>query len=142
MGNEIVLCEQTKRNQVEEVAPTFQSLLLNSSIQFLQREIEGVDANKSTIHLSSPTSRTTHPYSALIIATGADINLSATPYAQPFYTVEDCFELCRTFAEVFLGVSRSTAMSYYSSCAGCGFARKGSKTVRCHSAGRWLSNKP
>merc|ERR1740124_528381 len=101
MGNEIVLCEQTKRNQVEEVAPTFQSLLLNSSIQFLQREIEGVDANKSTIHLSSPTSRTTHPYSALIIATGADINLSATPYAQPFYTVEDCFELRRTLRRSF-----------------------------------------
>ena len=79
--------------QVKEVAPTFQSLLLNSNVQFLQREIEGVDANKSTIHLSSPTSRTTHPYSALIIATGADINLSATTYAQPFYTVEDCHEL-------------------------------------------------
>jgi len=102
--------------QLEEVAPTFQSLLKDTNVEFLQREIEGVDVENSMVYLSKqlpPSSSTLTStkerrrqegtsYDALVIATGADINLSAIPgaesYALPFYTVEDCFELRRTLA--------------------------------------------
>jgi len=99
--------------ELEEVAPTFQTLLKDSNVEFLQREIEGVDVENSMVYLSQPPSSTTATkdqsrrqegasYDALVIATGADVNLSAIPgaqsYAIPFYTVEDCFELRRTLA--------------------------------------------
>mmetsp|Transcript_3662 Transcript_3662/g.4814 ORF Transcript_3662/g.4814 Transcript_3662/m.4814 type:complete len:563 (+) Transcript_3662:201-1889(+) len=89
--------------ELEEVAPTFKSLLKNTNnIQFLQRNIQGIDKDNQQIYLTnkqqehqSPTECI--PYKSLIIATGADINLSSIPgtkeYALPFYTVEDCYEL-------------------------------------------------
>ena len=40
-------------------------------------------------------------YDALVVATGADLNLSSVPgadqFALPFYTVEQCFELQKRF---------------------------------------------
>jgi len=112
--------------ELEEVAPTFQTLLKDSNVEFLQREIEGVDVKNSMVYLSQPPSFSTTTttdqsrrqegasYDALVIATGADVNLSAIPgaqsYAIPFYTVEDCFELRRTLA-LFKSVATTTGGS-------------------------------
>jgi len=91
---------------LEEVAPTFRSLLRGTDVEFVQRAVEGVDSVNNKVYLSSPSGEGEEygsvEYDALVIATGADVNLSAVPgasgYALPFYTVEDCFELRRTLA--------------------------------------------
>jgi NADH:ubiquinone reductase (non-electrogenic) len=99
--------------ELKEVAPTFKSLLQNSNnIDFLQRNIQGIDVDNNKVYLtktispssSSPsssksTTTTTEciPYKSLVVATGASIDLSsingATKYALPFYTIQDCYEL-------------------------------------------------
>ncbi len=92
------------------MAPTFQSLLKDKdsdNIEFLQRNIQGIDVENNLVYLTSTStstgtsteSTTTEciPYKSLVVATGSSINLSSIPgasrYALPFYTVQDCYEL-------------------------------------------------
>ena len=93
--------------QLEEVAPTFESLLANNpNIEFIQRNVQGIDIENDKVYLTKTekdlTSTTTTisesiSYNSLIVATGSRINLSsikgASTYALPFYTVQDCYEL-------------------------------------------------
>ena len=83
---------------IEEVAPTFESLLEGTDIDFVQCGIDGVDATRSTLYTSTSDKM---EYDALVVATGADLNLSSVPgaeqYAFPFYTVEQCYDLRRRF---------------------------------------------
>eukprot|EP00560_Eucampia_antarctica_P007779 CAMPEP_0197828208 /NCGR_PEP_ID=MMETSP1437-20131217/4842_1 /TAXON_ID=49252 ORGANISM="Eucampia antarctica, Strain CCMP1452" /NCGR_SAMPLE_ID=MMETSP1437 /ASSEMBLY_ACC=CAM_ASM_001096 /LENGTH=497 /DNA_ID=CAMNT_0043429369 /DNA_START=104 /DNA_END=1594 /DNA_ORIENTATION=- len=91
---------------VDEVAPTFASLLSSTpNIEFVQARISGVDNVDNCIYYTSPSSSSTEEkkkkYSAMIVATGSELQLDAIPgatqYALPFYTVEQCFELKRRF---------------------------------------------
>ena len=87
----------------EEVAPTFKSLLEGTDIDFVQCGVDGVDATTNTIYASSATSGDSIKmnYDALVVATGADLNLASVPGAEehaiPFYTIEQCYELRKRF---------------------------------------------
>jgi NADH:ubiquinone reductase (non-electrogenic) len=82
--------------ELEEVAPTFKSLLSNTNIEFLQTDIQGIDIDNKIVHTTDKRIKQL-PYESLVVATVADINLcsisGAADYALPFYTVEECFEL-------------------------------------------------
>ena len=95
--------------EIEEVAPTFQSLLKDVPVDFIQADVQGIDAKDNKVYLKSNRSLSKIdsdstgkeclqiPYDALVIATGMQSNLSIVPgasqFALPFYTVEDCYEL-------------------------------------------------
>jgi len=88
----------------EEVAPTFKSLLEGTDIEFVQCGVDGVDTTTNTLYTSSATSigaSMKMPYDALVVATGADLNLASVPgakdHAIPFYTIEQCYELRKRF---------------------------------------------
>ena len=87
----------------EEVAPTFKSLLEGTDIDFVLCGVDGVDATTNTIYASSATSGDSMKmdYDALVVATGADLNLASVPGAEehaiPFYTIEQCYELRKRF---------------------------------------------
>ena len=100
---------------LEEVAPTFESLLKGVDVEFVQAEVKGVDAENNIVYLDSFLSESATEsdehhrriptvegpacikYDALVVSTGMESNLAAVPGANdlalPFYTVEDCFEL-------------------------------------------------
>ena len=81
----------------EEVAPTFKSLLEGTDIEFVQCGVDGADVTTNTLY----TSTKKMPFDAMVIATGADLNLASVPgaeeYAIPFYTIEQCYELRKQF---------------------------------------------
>ena len=81
----------------EEVAPTFKSLLEGADIEFMQCGVDGVDVTTNTLY--TPTKKM--QFDAMVIATGADLNLASVPgaeeYAIPFYTIEQCYELRKRF---------------------------------------------
>jgi len=102
--------------ELEEVGPTYQSLLKDvEGVEFIQADIQGVDAENNLVYLKSVDSisssdlnssskrlqkvedSTCIAYDALILATGMESNLNTVPgakeFALPFYTVEDCYEL-------------------------------------------------
>ena len=84
---------------IEEVAPTYSSLLSSSSmIEFVQAKVTGIDVEQNCIHYNN---KNVLNYTALIVATGAEMQLNAIPgasqYALPFYTIEQCLELKRRF---------------------------------------------
>ena len=86
----------------EEVAPTFKSLLEGTDIEFVQCGVDGVDATADTIYASSASGDSMKmDYDALVVATGADLNLASVPGAEehaiPFYTIEQCYELRKRF---------------------------------------------
>lgn len=92
---------------VNEVAPTYRSLLQNTNIEFRQGTVQGIDIEKNVVHLlrsndqddscvaSSASVKVS--YDSLIVATGSHVNLDfipgATGRAIPFYTIQDCYEL-------------------------------------------------
>ena len=91
---------------MDEVAPTFQSLLQNNkNIEFVQRNIDGIDINNNEIYLSNTNTKQKNEklkpeiinYKSLVVATGASIDLSsikgANEYALPFYTLQNCYDL-------------------------------------------------
>lgn len=92
---------------VEEVAPTYRSLLAGSDVTFEQCEVSGVDVENNMIYTTSTADNGLKgrmkplEYDALVIATGAEVNIQNIPgaaeFALPFYTVEECFELRRRF---------------------------------------------
>ena len=92
---------------LEEVAPTYSSLLEGTDIDFIKSEVNGIDVENNVVHTSEFDAqsgrqiRDTMEYDALVVATGADLNLSSVPgadqFALPFYTVEQCFELQKRF---------------------------------------------
>eukprot|EP00566_Odontella_aurita_P005937 CAMPEP_0113583042 /NCGR_PEP_ID=MMETSP0015_2-20120614/32272_1 /TAXON_ID=2838 /ORGANISM="Odontella" /LENGTH=565 /DNA_ID=CAMNT_0000487825 /DNA_START=203 /DNA_END=1900 /DNA_ORIENTATION=+ /assembly_acc=CAM_ASM_000160 len=88
---------------VEEVAPTYRSLLEGTGVRFERRDVTGVDVENRVVYTIEPTSSSpcTMTYDALVIATGAQMNLDAIPgardFALPFYTVDHCYELRRRF---------------------------------------------
>lgn len=93
----------------EEVAPSFESLLKNSPINFVQGKVNDVDMKTKTISYeaiepssppnassSSAASNNTLNYDQLVIAVGAQARLEvpgAREFAIPFYTVEDAYNL-------------------------------------------------
>ena len=83
---------------IEEVAPTFRSLLEGTDIEFFQCGVDGIDVTTKTLYTSTSENMT---YDALVVATGADLNLASVPgaeqYAIPFYTIEQCYDLRRKF---------------------------------------------
>ena len=112
---------------LEEVAPTFKSLLQkNSNIQFMQRNVQGIDIDNNKVYLtktpssvvttSTSTSTSTSsdcinvPYNSLILATGSSIDLSsingATKYALPFYTLNDCYQLRKELSLIDLYIQQ------------------------------------
>jgi NADH dehydrogenase len=85
---------------LEEVAPTFDSLLANTGIKFVQGNVHGIDKDKDTVYIYENKNRekiTTLNYDSLVIATGAGVNLDmvkgAKDLALPFYTLDNCLEL-------------------------------------------------
>uniref|UniRef100_A0A7S2IEZ1 FAD/NAD(P)-binding domain-containing protein n=1 Tax=Helicotheca tamesis TaxID=374047 RepID=A0A7S2IEZ1_9STRA len=86
---------------VDEVAPTYKDLLSGSGVDFVCAELDGIDVQNNIVHTSSveSSSREQVSYDALIVATGAEIDLKSIPgaeeFALPFYTVDECFELKR-----------------------------------------------
>lgn len=86
---------------LDEVAPTYASLLKGTGIQFCQADVQGIDLDSDTVYLNpkghSSMKTSKMEYNSLIVATGADINLKAIPgaedFALPFYTLDDCLEL-------------------------------------------------
>jgi NADH:ubiquinone reductase (non-electrogenic) len=91
--------------ELEEVAPTYESLLRDTNIQFRQANIQGIDIDNDTVFIDNESSKfsstrsstSTIKYDSLIVATGADVNLERIPGAAsralPFYSIEDCLEL-------------------------------------------------
>ena len=92
----------------EEVAPSFESLLKDSPVTFVQGRVNDVNMNTKTISYeeinssssqiasSSSTIATTLNYDQLVIAAGAQARLEvpgAKEFALPFYTVEDAYNL-------------------------------------------------
>eukprot|EP00978_Attheya_sp_CCMP212_P049373 scaffold656563_cov51-Attheya_sp.AAC.1 len=99
---------------LEEVAPTFSKLLKSHpNIRHVPARVTGVDATQNTIYYedrpeSSESSSAGNKknwqsmeYDALVIATGATIQLDGIPgasqHALPFYTVQDCYKLRSRF---------------------------------------------
>lgn len=94
---------------LDEVAPTYTSLLKGTGIEFCQADVQGIDLDSDAVYLNpigsggqssdTTTTQTTNKmdYDSLIVATGADINLKAIPgaeeFALPFYTLDNCLEL-------------------------------------------------
>ena len=92
---------------LDEVAPTYTSLLYGSNIEFLQRSIVGIDVNTSTVHLRMMQDNTTQTiqYDKLVLATGSDsMDFTHIPGAKdcvvPFYTIEDCYRLRKIFYQL------------------------------------------
>lgn len=89
---------------VEEVAPTFRSLLRGTKIEFTRGELQGVDVATDTVYYHDSADDDGAParalsYDALVLATGMECDLRTIPgvadRALPFYTVEHCYELRR-----------------------------------------------
>ena len=85
---------------IDEVAPTYESLLQGTNIEFIQTNVTGFDIEeKSLLTGSGDDKEISHTYDSLVIATGTEATFNdvpgATGYALPFYTVEDCYELRR-----------------------------------------------
>lgn len=85
---------------LEEVAPTFEVLLKDSDVQFIQGEVYGIDKETNAVYIKENKGQfgtKKLKYDLLVIATGAGLNLEAVPgapdFALPFYTLENCFEL-------------------------------------------------
>lgn len=85
---------------LEEVAPTFDSLLVNTGIKFVQGNVHGVDKDKDLVYIQEIKNRDairTLKYDSLVIATGAGVDLDAVRGAKelalPFYTLDNCLEL-------------------------------------------------
>ena len=89
----------------EEVAPSFESLLKDSRVNFVQGKVNDVDTKSKEVSYervikssSAPTSShaMTLNYDQLVIAAGAQAKLEvpgAREFALPFYTVEDAYNL-------------------------------------------------
>ena len=94
---------------INEVAPTYESLLKDTGIQFRQASVQGIDKDDHTVYLDcsgsgtrsntgdSNTDKNKIQYDSLIVATGAEVNLERIPgaasLALPFYSIENCLEL-------------------------------------------------
>ena len=83
---------------INEVAPTYRSMLKGTDIKFKQATVDGIDAESNTVFLDGGGGgQQKISYDSLIVATGADVNLEPIPGAQslalPFYTISDCLEL-------------------------------------------------
>jgi NADH dehydrogenase len=85
---------------LEEVAPTFDSLLANTGIQFIKGNVYGIDKNKDLVYIHESKNQDairTIKYDSLVIATGAGVDLDmvsgAKELALPFYTLDNCLEL-------------------------------------------------
>jgi len=93
---------------LNEVAPTYQSLLKDTGIKFKQGSVDGIDAENNTVFLNDGDNDDNNDnddhntsekiiYDSLIVATGADVNLEPIPGAQslalPFYNLDDCLQL-------------------------------------------------
>ena len=95
----------------EEVAPSFESLLKDSRVTFIQGKVNDVNVDTKTISYdpvesscspiassSSPSSKMASEleYDQLVVAVGAQARLEvpgAREFALPFYTVEDAYRL-------------------------------------------------
>lgn len=90
--------------QVEqwEIAPKFEDLLQDTSIQFIQGEVQNLDLSSGAVEgLRRDADSTTSfhiPYNRAVLALGAQVaRISAVPgaeeYALPFYTLSDALRL-------------------------------------------------
>lgn len=81
---------------LNEVAPTYRSLLQNTDIEFQQGTVQGIDIEKNVVYLTD-SSTSAVSYDSLVVATGSHVNLEFIPGASnraiPFYTIQDCYEL-------------------------------------------------
>lgn len=95
---------------LDEVAPTFESLLDGTGIKFEQASVAGIDADQQNVYLENKEKL---KYDSLVVATGASVNLEfiqgAEKYALPFYTLDDCLELKKrlTFLDALIATSTS-----------------------------------
>ena len=89
---------------LDEVAPTYESILDGTGVDFVQAECLGIDVSQRSICVEDSADAVTTvaeglSYDALVLATGTEATFSHVPgassYAMPFYTIEDCFELRR-----------------------------------------------
>ena len=83
---------------IDEVAPTYESLLQGTNIEFVQKDINCIDVEGKRL-LTETDAETFQSYGSLVIATGTEATFNNVPgasgYALPFYTIEDCFKLRR-----------------------------------------------
>lgn len=77
-----------------EIAPTFQQLLQNTTVQFRQGTVQGVDLEKRQVYLHGGDVLT---YDRLVLAVGGEARLDTVPgaedYAHPFRTLLDAKHL-------------------------------------------------
>ena len=96
---------------LNEVAPTYKSLLKDTGIQFRQADVKGIDKDAQTVYVDcsdiitvTVTSSSDGDmkekkihYDSLIVATGSEVNLEKIPGASelalPFYSIENVLEL-------------------------------------------------
>jgi len=82
---------------LDEVAPTYVSLLAGTGVDFVQAECTGIDVSQRDLFTEDNDAEMS--YDALVLATGTEATFSHVPgaegFALPFYTIEDCFELRR-----------------------------------------------
>ena len=80
--------------QAWEVAPSYRKLLGNSTIQFRQAEVEGVNLQQRFVRLQNDE---VISYHYLVLALGGEPRLTSVPgvmdYAQPFRTIRDAEHL-------------------------------------------------
>jgi demethylphylloquinone reductase len=73
-----------------EVAPEYTTLLANTSVRFVQKQVEGIDLPGKSVHFNDGSSQT---YDRLVLATGGDTPMDLAPgaaeHAIPFRTVAD-----------------------------------------------------
>jgi NADH dehydrogenase len=78
-----------------EIAPPYTELLANTSIQFVQAEVDGIDLDTKQVRIKDST--TALPYDYLVLAMGGETPLDLVPgaaeYAIPFRTIADAYRL-------------------------------------------------
>jgi len=83
-----------------EVAPTFEEVLKDTGIEFVQGEVAGLDAGASLVELQTSEGATrTLPYDQCVLALGAEASFGGVPgaqeHSQPYYTLDDALQLRR-----------------------------------------------
>lgn len=91
---------------LEEVAPTYKSLLRNTNVEFLQGEVRSIDVANKVCLVSKSMDGVSNviegdaclEFDCMIVATGREGDLSflnGSSIVNKFYTLEDCYELRR-----------------------------------------------
>mmetsp|Transcript_46528 Transcript_46528/g.129685 ORF Transcript_46528/g.129685 Transcript_46528/m.129685 type:complete len:462 (-) Transcript_46528:180-1565(-) len=90
----------TGQAPLDEVAPTFDSLLANTNVKFMQGEVDGIDVGGNVVSVGGVDV----PFDRCVVALGGeplkDTVPGAAENALAFYTLEDAYQLQRELARL------------------------------------------